>query len=56
MRILLVILTGILLLTGCAGKGDSAMANDGDIYSIGNAMHIHPALSEVVVAALGNLK
>ena len=34
MRILLVILTGILLLTGCAGNGDSAMANDGDTVKI----------------------
>jgi len=32
--ILLVILTGILLLTGCAGKGDSAMANDGDTVEV----------------------
>jgi dihydrolipoamide dehydrogenase len=34
----------------------NAMANQTDIYSIGSAMHIHPALSEVVVAALGNLE
>lgn len=33
----------------------NAMANKSDIYSIGRAMHIHPALSELVVAALGNL-
>ena len=32
--ILLVILTGILLLTGCAGKGDSVMANDGDTVKV----------------------
>ncbi len=34
----------------------NTMANQGDIYSIANGMHIHPALSEVVVAALGNLE
>jgi dihydrolipoamide dehydrogenase len=34
----------------------NAIANDGDIYSIARGMHIHPALSEVVVAALGNLR
>ncbi|HDH28714.1 MAG TPA: dihydrolipoyl dehydrogenase, partial [Euryarchaeota archaeon] len=33
----------------------NAMANKLDIYSIGRAMHIHPALSELVVATLGNL-
>jgi dihydrolipoamide dehydrogenase len=34
----------------------NVMANQGDIYSIGTGMHIHPALSEVVVAALENLE
>jgi mycothione reductase len=34
----------------------NAMANNGDIWSIGKGMHIHPALSEVVVATLGNLE
>ncbi len=33
----------------------NAMANKLDIYSIGRAMHIHPALSELIVATLGNL-
>ncbi len=34
MRILLVILTGVLLLTGCAGKESSAVANDGDTVKV----------------------
>lgn len=34
----------------------NAMANDLDIWSIGKAMHIHPALSEVIVATFGNLQ
>jgi mycothione reductase len=33
----------------------NAMANNSDIWSIGKGMHIHPALSEVVIATLGNL-
>lgn len=34
----------------------NAMANDLDIWSIGKAMHIHPALPEVIVATFGNLQ
>ncbi|MEJ2696458.1 MAG: FAD-dependent oxidoreductase [Candidatus Sulfobium sp.] len=34
----------------------NAMANDMDIWSIGKAMHIHPALPEVIVATFGNLQ
>jgi mycothione reductase len=34
----------------------NAMANDLDIWSIGKAMHIHPALTEVIVATFGNLQ
>ena len=34
----------------------NAMANNQDIWSIGKGMHIHPALSEVVIATLGNLR
>jgi dihydrolipoamide dehydrogenase len=34
----------------------NVMASQGDIYTIAHGMHIHPALSEVVVAALGNLE
>jgi pyruvate/2-oxoglutarate dehydrogenase complex dihydrolipoamide dehydrogenase (E3) component len=33
----------------------NAMATVGTILPIANAMHIHPALSEVVQATLGNL-
>ena len=32
-----------------------AMANDLDVWALGRAMHIHPALSEVIIAALSNL-
>ncbi len=32
------------------------MANDLDMWALGNAMHIHPALSEVIIAALNNLE
>lgn len=34
----------------------NAMANNGDMWSIARAMHIHPALSEVIVTTLGNLE
>lgn len=34
----------------------NAMANDGDIWSIGKGMHIHPALSEMIIATLGRLE
>jgi dihydrolipoamide dehydrogenase len=34
----------------------NAIANDGDIYSIARGMHIHPALTEVIISALGNLE
>ncbi len=34
----------------------NAMANNLDIWAIGKAMHIHPALSEVIVATFGNLQ
>ena len=34
----------------------NVMANDGDMWSIARAMHIHPALSEVIVTTLGNLE
>jgi mycothione reductase len=34
----------------------TSMANDLDIWSIGKAMHIHPALTEVIVATFGNLQ
>ncbi len=33
-----------------------AMANDLDIWALAKGIHIHPALSELVVAALGNLE
>ncbi len=33
----------------------NAMALELDIYALGRAMHIHPSLSEVVMAALGRL-
>lgn len=32
------------------------MANDQDIFAIGKTMHIHPALSELTLAALSNLE
>jgi dihydrolipoamide dehydrogenase len=34
----------------------NVMANNGDMWSIARAMHIHPALSEVIVTTLGNLE
>ncbi len=34
----------------------NAMANDLDLWSIARAMHIHPALPELVLTALGNLR
>jgi dihydrolipoamide dehydrogenase len=34
----------------------NAMANNDDIWSIGNGMHIHPALSEIIIATLGRLE
>jgi dihydrolipoamide dehydrogenase len=34
----------------------NAIANDGDIYSIARGMHIHPALSEVIISTLGSLE
>jgi mycothione reductase len=34
----------------------NAMAADGTIWSVSKGMHIHPALSEVVLKAFGNLK
>ena len=34
----------------------NAMANKGDIRSIANGMHIHPALPELILTTLGNLK
>ncbi len=34
----------------------NAMATGGSIESIGKGMHIHPALSELVLATLGNLR
>ncbi|HAR45852.1 MAG TPA: dihydrolipoyl dehydrogenase [Nitrospiraceae bacterium] len=34
----------------------NAMANDLDLWSIGRAMHIHPALPELILSALGNLR
>lgn len=33
-----------------------AMANDLDMWALGKGMHIHPALSEVIIAALSNLE
>ncbi len=33
-----------------------AMANDLDIWALAKGMHIHPALPEVIIAALGNLQ
>ncbi len=33
----------------------NAMANDSDIWSIVRAMHIHPALPELILTAFGNL-
>ncbi|MCL5022457.1 MAG: dihydrolipoyl dehydrogenase [Nitrospirae bacterium] len=33
-----------------------AMANDLDMWQLGKAMHIHPALSELIIATLGNLQ
>ena len=33
----------------------NAMANDNDIWSIVRAMHIHPALPELILTAFGNL-
>jgi len=32
------------------------MANNLDIWSLAKGMHIHPALPEVIIAALGNLQ
>jgi dihydrolipoamide dehydrogenase len=32
------------------------MANDLDMWALGKGMHIHPALSEVIIAALSNLE
>jgi hypothetical protein len=32
------------------------MAADGNIWSVAKGMHIHPALSEVVLKAFGKLK
>jgi dihydrolipoamide dehydrogenase len=34
----------------------NAMANDGNLWSVAKGMHIHPALSEVVLKAFGKLK
>ena len=34
----------------------NVMANNGDMWSIARAMHIHPALSEVIITTLGNLE
>jgi len=34
----------------------NAMANEGGIQSIANSMHIHPALSELILTTLGNLR
>ncbi len=34
----------------------NAMAADGNLWSVAKGMHIHPALSEVVMKALGRLK
>jgi dihydrolipoamide dehydrogenase len=34
----------------------NAMAADGNIWSVANGMHIHPALSEVVLKAFGKLE
>ena len=33
-----------------------AMANDMDIWALAKGIHIHPALSELIIAALGNLE
>jgi len=34
----------------------NAMAADGNLWSVAKGMHIHPALSEVVLKALGTLE
>lgn len=34
----------------------NAMANEGDLWSMARGMHIHPALSEVVLQAFANLR
>ena len=34
----------------------NVMANNGDMWSIARAMHVQPALSEVIVTTLGNLE
>jgi dihydrolipoamide dehydrogenase len=34
----------------------NAMANDGNLWSIAKGIHIHPALSEVVLKAFGKLQ
>jgi dihydrolipoamide dehydrogenase len=34
----------------------NAMANDGNIWSLAKGIHIHPALSEVVLKAFANLR
>lgn len=34
----------------------NTMANNGDIWSIARGMHIHPALPELIIAALGHLE
>ncbi len=34
----------------------NVMANEGTVQSIANGMHIHPALSELILTTLGNLK
>lgn len=34
----------------------NVMANEGTVQSIANGMHIHPALSELILTTLGNIK
>jgi dihydrolipoamide dehydrogenase len=34
----------------------NAMANDGNLWTLANGIHIHPALSEVVLKAFGKLR
>jgi dihydrolipoamide dehydrogenase len=34
----------------------NAMAADGNLWSVAKGIHIHPALSEVVLKAFGNLQ